>query len=302
MRIYKSKHAIFWLIAITFPFLVIPSLTLGQSRTSSVSVGAGNFENSNIFTTFGRGFDPDGGFVEASGSTTFTGLDSNGNIQTMSYSGDGMASADYGLLRTQASGSVSNIYYNPDNPPLVEPGDSINPDGSPSNIQVSAQAVATDTLQFGGSLQAGYQARYQFRLTGVISDPSAFFTMGVTIAGNSERYFSPDDFVGNLLEFYGTQSYPVNGSTPQEVRIQVLSSFAPGISSRPEGSSASGEADFFNTIVLERIEMLDADGNLVPPTEWTVTAASGTNYPVPEPSGLALLLSLIPALVIVRRM
>ena len=122
MQVAKSCH-----LALFVTVLCVTPALSQNSRTSSVIVGAGNPENSNVFENYGGSFDPDGGLVQSSGSTVFIGLDSNSQIQEMDYSGAGMASADYGLLRTQASGSVSNIYYNPDNDPLLEPGDYVNP-------------------------------------------------------------------------------------------------------------------------------------------------------------------------------
>jgi hypothetical protein len=282
------------LLAIACMLSVAISPCPAQTRTTQVLIGAANGSLSNVFETFGSEFNNLGEEITTSGSTTFTGLDRNGDEQTMNYSGHATASAEFGLLRTRAFGSVTNTYYNSDNPPLVDEYDTINPDGSPQSLQVAAVATFTDSLQFGGSLQPGYQARYFLRITGELSDPSAFHTVGITIAGNSERYFSPDDHVGYLLDFYNTQSYFVNGVTPQEVTLNVLSSFSISPQSFADGSTVEGEADFFNTTILERVELVDANGNLVPNSEWNVVSASGINYQVPEPTtgllaGLALL-------------
>lgn len=112
--------------------------------------------------------------------------------------------------------------------------------------------------------------------------------MGVGIAGNPDESFFAFD-PGSYNEIWATQSYDINGITPQTIHVQFSNQFVVDANDVPEGSTFSGTSDFSSTLTLAQIQVVDANGNEVT-SGWTVTAASGTHYPtVPEPASFAAL-------------
>lgn len=235
--------------------------------------------------------------VSASYSGSFTGMDGSGNTRTMSFSGTASGSAQYGQLHASASGTVTNTYYNSANPAYVtyNPAtgqQTINTAGSPDGFQSYSFASFQDTLQYGGALQSGYQARYIFHLEGTLSGVDAFPTLGVTIGNNQTQSFTTSQ-TGNLSLDWATTDVPIDGQTPQLITVSFSTSFSLDLStgSTPDGSNVSGMAQFSDTLTLATIEVVDANGN--PVSGVTITSDSGTSYPmaVPEPSTWAALLS-----------
>ncbi len=295
-----------WLAAMVASLLMaplwMPSLASAE-LTSFAGLVASNFENSDFGEPVDDAFSNTGALVTANGTASYTGMNSFGSVETMTFSGRGRAQAQYGRLRTFASGTISNTYFNPDNEPLVDSFGDINPDGSPTNLQAFGQATWTDTLQYGGfSAGSGYGARYGFRITGNFSGDaeSVFHTLGITIAGNRERYTTENTSPGRYFDLYTTDTYPVNGTTPQTVEIQILSSFGISPETVEDGSRLSGSADFFNTVDLIAVDLVDPAGEVVPRSEWTLVTGSGTDYRVPEPATIGLVLASL-AMAAVRR-
>ena len=220
----------------------------------------------------------------------FTGMDRTGTQQTMTFSGVNHASANYGRLRLFASGIVTNNYYNSSNPKADNGSGTFDlAHGSPDGFESLGFAGFTDTLQFGGSLQAGYKARYIFHVDGTNSGVGGLADMGVEIAGNpTESFFAFDP--GFISTTWATQSYDINGITPQTVHVQFSNQFTMLNADHPDGATVSGASDFSSTLTLTAVEVLDAGGN--PVSGVTATGSSGTVYSttVPEPTTFALLL------------
>jgi hypothetical protein len=94
-----------------------------------------------------------------------------------------------------------------------------------------------------------------------------------------------------VSENWATQSYAVNGTTPQSVNVQFSTQFDVALNNGtvPDGSTITGTSDFSDTLTLTNIIVTDANGN--PVSGVTVTSSSGTQYPVnvPEPASLSLM-------------
>ncbi|HLO97074.1 MAG TPA: PEP-CTERM sorting domain-containing protein, partial [Fimbriimonas sp.] len=144
-----------------------------------------------------------------------------------------------------------------------------------------------DTLQFGGSLEAGYRARYVFHVDGFNVGPGTMADMSVTIAGNNEQFFAFDQGYNNTI--WATQSYEINGITPQEIAVQFSTQVVNDTWLYEDGITFSGVSDFSSTLVLDHIEVIDANGDLVT-SGVTLSSASGTQYNmVPEPASMMAL-------------
>lgn len=269
-----------------------PAPLRAQSPSSSISTSNGvvvaNIHNSPSDYNLDSNYSGTGAYTSAQATRAFTGQDGSGNTRTMTFTGSASSSATYGQLHLFARGQVTNTYYNANNP-LFYDGNTgtVNPAGSPDLLGAVAFASFTDTLQFGGQLQAGYSARYFFHVDGTNSGTNALEYLSVNIAGNGETFYNFNP--GTIDTIYATKAYLINGTTPQAISVTFSSQFSLSTDSVADGSNVSGMANFSNTASLAGIQIVDSNGR--PVSGVTYTAASGTAYPmgVPEPGTWALL-------------
>ncbi len=269
----------------SFFLLGLSALAPAQSRwtTSLVAVNNAGYQ----FSMLDFQSSNDGSPTVASGTKSFSGLDRNGNAQTMTFTGFTQSSANYGRLKVNTYGKTTNNYYNASNPVYYNSSTGItDPNGSPDSLTALGFAGFSDVLQFGGSLQAGYRARYIFHVDGTNAGSGALADMSVTIAGNNETFFAFSSGYTNTI--WATQSYEINGITPQTVDVQFSTQFVNDTWLHNDGDTVEGFSNFYSTLTLDHIDILDASGNLV--TQGvTVSSASGTNYAVPEPATMLAL-------------
>ena len=196
----------------------------------------------------------------------------------MTLSGTGKALANYGALHVYASGTVDNPYYNASNPTYFTGftnNGKVNPAGSPQYLSVSGQAVFNDTLQLSSPNDPIIGYRYLFHVDGNITNAgnaSAFFAFSAggnsivfetnTEGSNSADWATPEwTFIpGDFIHFGGTFG----------------AVFTVDAANTPEGQSVSGTSDFYNTLTISGIQLLDANGNQV--TGATYLTASGAQY------------------------
>ena len=272
------------------------TLGIGATRLSAQSLSSGAFQSveqssvSNFDYAQNYNNSSTGAPVSASYTQSFTGMDGAGKTQTMTFNGTSSGSATYGQLHCAASGTVTNTYYNASNPTFIDPAvGPNNPAGSPDGFASTSISSFTDTLQYGGALQAGYQALYIFHVDGTNNGFNPQAALQVTIAGNS-----PEDFFATQSGFnsddFATMEYAINGQSPQSITVQLDARFQLGTQNVADGSTLSGDANFSDTATLAGIEIVDANGN--PVSGVTVTTASGTPYDVvPEPKTFVFVLS-----------
>ena len=267
-----------------------------QTRSTAVVVGVSNTDFADqgllVSTTFQS--DSEVPFTSGGATTSYDGLDRGGNEATMTFNGNGSGASEFGRLRTFTDITVTNAFYNSDNEPFVNSiTGEINSEGTPDFLESFAAARFTDTLQYGGTLQSGYGARYIFAITGTVSGNARnSAAIQTQIAGNEpeEETFNYGTN-GPVFSRYATQTYAINGTTPQEIFVAFGSATTAFTQDFPDGTTIFGTGEFRSTAVLTAIEITDATGNLV--SGVTVTSASGTAYPVaspvPEPATLAAL-------------
>ncbi len=222
----------------------------------------------------------------ASASRQFTGKNRSGQTQTMTFDGICQTKSEFGRLHSYTAGTLTNNYYNENNA-LYNDGTTVNPNGSPDSFASLGFATFDDTLQFGGSLQAGYKARYYFHLSGIVSGVGTLADLAVKIAGDPDESFF-EWGTGNISTTWVTQSHEINGITPQPIHVQFSTQFVANCFDLDDGATVTGSANYQSTLTLSRIEVVDANDN--PVSGWTVASESGTSYPtVPEPSSLAVI-------------
>jgi len=239
--------------------------------------------------------------TSASVNQSFTGMDGAGDEQTMGFTGQTIASSQYGQLHCYTTATLTNSYYNAGNTPYADPnGDLNDANGSPTTLTSLGFAIFDDILQFGGNLQAGYKARYIFHIDGTNSGDGAAADLGVDIDGHpGDAFFDFDP--GSIDTTWATSDWDVNGITPQTIHVQFSNQVVFNTYDYADGTNLAGTSDFSATVTLSDIEVVDGNGNYV--TGWTVSSASGTIYPtmqaVPEPCTLLVLG--IPALLLRKR-
>ena len=275
---------------------------LGSLSIFSLCASASVVVGSSLFSISGVGFNQNGSFnhdlASASSSDAtpssasldqdFTGMDRTGATRTMNFVGTNQAASTYGRLHLFASGTVTNNYYNAANPKAYNGTDNYNlTTGSPDGVYSLGFTGFTDTLQYGGSLQAGYTARYIFHVDGTNSGQGALADLSFGIQGYSDESFFAFD-PGFISTNWATQSYAINGITPQLVHVQFSNQFTMVNADNADGATISGASNFSSTLTLAAVEIRDANGN--PVSGVTVSSDSGTVYPVnlPEPASLTL--------------
>ncbi len=239
----------------------------------------------------------DGSTSFATLNQSWTGLNGTGQSQTMNFQGTTIASSNFGQLHCYTDGTVTNSYYNANNSVYWD-GSSYNPSGSPDVLVSLGFAGFNDTLHYGGTLQFGYKARYIFHLDGFQSGFGTLADLAFNVDGNpGDSFFETGQ--GNINTTWVTQTYEINGITPQNISVQFSTQFVHNTFEVADGSSTSGISDFSSTLNLVGIEVLDANDN--PVTGWTVSSESGTVYQaVPEPASIFAITALA-ALVSKRR-
>ncbi len=244
----------------------------------------------------------DGSTATAQTTRDFTGMDSAGNTQVMPFSGTTVTSAQYGRLHSYTSGTVSNTYYNPANPIAADYwGTTFYPDGSPKVFSLLGFAGFNDTLQYGGALEAGYQARFIFHVDGTNSGTGAAADLAVNVQDQPSQGFF-DFSNGYLSTTWATTGFDINGTTPQNLNVQFSDQVVFNLDQIPEGGSYTGTSDFSSTLTMTGIQIVDANGKQV--SGVTVTSGSGTIYAVnpsvPAPGGVPMVIGMAGAMI--RRM
>ena len=278
----------------------------GTASLSSVAViGAGNISsdgtgNIALWAT-AETYSPTGQAVMATGSQSFSGSDSQGNPQVMTLSGTAKAQAQYGVFHAYATGQVLNPYYNATaNAPYYPGGTGPNLDGSPQYLEVFGQALFNDTLTLNPTIDPVVGLRYIFHLEGsVIDDGHSYAYLTFSSGANSTSFFtSPGHPNGDLA----TPEWDVTPGSPVAIsgNFGAVTLVNASLDFTPEGVDINGTADYYNTLSLSSIQLLDAAGNQV--NGATYLTASGTHYnvlggtygpaDVPEPGSLALLVGL----------
>lgn len=275
--------------ALTLALAALTGIAFAQSRSSSAATGVTNYdypdENGNIsMYALDYDYNSQGEQANASINQNFTGMNMSGQQQTMNFTANAYSRGDYGLLRTAAWGSLSNTYFNPDNPWYWNSlTGEVNEEGSPDGFIAAGWASYTDQLAFNG-ISGGYYARYSFFIHGEVQGGDAYTYLNVWINGNLESFTV--EGTGYVGEYFNTDRYFI-GSAGHEMTASLTSQFLPNSYWAEDGSTFSGASLFGNTVTLTGIVVEDEFGNVV--DGWTVSSASGTNYPVPEPATMSIL-------------
>ncbi len=192
-----------------------------------------------------------------------------------------MATASYNTLRTSASGTITNTYYD-------ENYDHGAGTGVPTAYFSQGNAQFSQTLQYGGTAHS-YTSTYILRLTGSIAgNGRAAVSISLTHASQPAQTWIFRE-VGTFDLMIYSQAY-IHGASPQEFKLSINTLYSFDMFRYPEGADASGGADFGSTLEVVGIDLRDEMGNLQP--QGTITSDSGQQFAivaVPEPSSVALL-------------
>lgn len=290
-----KSRLLFATLALAGASLAVAQTDPGYSQFNYSDVYVVNTTDRSQYDLPGNG-GGDGHSSHDAATASFMGMDRSGNAQTMAFSG-GCATSTVNGLHVVTTGTLTNSYYNSSNP-LYRPADDTHPaSGSPDSLVSLGFAGFSDTLQYGGALQDGYQARYVFHIDGTNSGRGSAADLGVNVGSDNDAFFDFDP--GSIDTTFATKGFAVNGQTPQAITVQFSDQVVfdlfdnPRDGTLPDGSNLDSTSDFADTATFVGIELVDANGNVVPTSQWTVTAASGAHYAqlnaVPEPASLAAL-------------
>lgn len=256
-----------------------------QSTWTESIVGGSNMSEPGGITPFDFA-SSDGPTSTASSTKSFTGMNREGDSQTMTFSGTSTNSAEFGRLHSYNEGHLTNSYYNEGNTPYANGGGGVfDENGTPDSLTSLGFAGFTDTLQYGGELQSGYKARYLFHFDGFNSGIGYLADLGVKIGDDDwESFFAYAD--GYNSDVWATVDHQINGITPQTIQVQFSAQVVFDTFNLVDGGNYDGLSNFSSTVTLSGIEVRDANDNLV--GGWTVTSGSGTHYPVPVPEPASL--------------
>lgn len=275
-------------------FALISQAAIAQTRSTAVIIGVSNIDyaSEGLLVSSLYSQDNPGGFTSGSAGQSFEGNNRSGDASVMTLNASGFGSSDFGRLRTYTSLTLENAFYNSENTPYVNSiTEEINTEGTPDFFDSFAAARFTDTLQYGGQLQSGYRARYFFNIHGNVSgNASAGAALQVQVAENEPEYISYSFAPGEQVRTYATQTYAINGTFAQNIKVDFGTATSGYTQSVNDGDTIFGIGDFSSTTTLAGIEVTDAAGNII--SGYTLTSASGTSYPVapvPEPASMMAL-------------
>lgn len=248
---------------------------------------------------------------------TFSGVDSDGNTATGTFSAQASADASYKVLRTHTSILLDNPVRIGANAPYVNADGSVNEGGIPNEWSASAHARTSDLIAIENSAVAFL--RFIFDVEGSLASPPPetgiqSFVQLTNTAGYFDILFHAQTLHSPYLEVnerVWSGGIPVVDGWAQFDFVFFSStslSSAYGLSfgyGELEGGYHEAYAEFGNTITMADIIGYDSSGNIV--DLGRVVGESGTVYydgatgEVPEPSMPALLIIAGFAVVAVRR-
>lgn len=221
-----------------------------------------------------------------------TSFESSDGFATTTYSGQAYAMATYNTLHAAVSGEVRNTYHDLGFAFEEEDG-VIYTNGVPLDFSSFAEARFTQNLVYGGFTANHYISTFLFHLTGSVDgNANQAYAMVEMVHGMSptQRWFFDNfnaDENGNFsLDI--SHSVIVNTSNLEfSLRLYTNVSFL--MDQYPDGSDASGSANFGNTLEFVGIDVRDEEGNHL--SDGTITSDSGASIPIiqiPEPSAALL--------------
>lgn len=266
-------------------------------------VGVGNTAISGYIGVLDGHDSEDGTPTSAHANTTFGGMKRDGTDGgRIGYDSSSHTSTQYGQLHAYGQTTVTNSFYNANNPIYYDSNDnSFHPDGTPDFLCSLCFAGFNDTLQYGGvALQGGYEARFVFHIDGTNTGDTGDYGLSAASAGLSVNVGSDNDgqgFYDAVVDRdFATKGFAVDGQNPQQLNVQFSAQVVFNTYQYDDGTDLTGTSDFTETASLAGIALYDPrTGTYVPTSQWSVSSASGTQYtqlnsaPVPEPASLLAL-------------
>ncbi len=284
----NGSKPLLWATLLTLAASSVASSSAFAQTTPSLEAFQGIYAgNSGGFANILGNGSPNDASNPFQGSANFTGNDHRGNPQQMTVSGTAYSSANFGQIHVYGSGTVTNSYYNPANQPFTDSNGNVNPNGSPDLLAVHGNAGWTDTFTYTGLQGTGYKVNYYFALEGTASGDVEAGLNFSTSDPNGPSY-NPRTSQGSAL--WITPDYQVDWGVPFNISTDFYGGMTTYVSQKLDGSTYTATGNYADTLTLAGIQVRDANGN--PVSGWSVTSASGTQYPlgapVPEPGSLAL--------------
>ena len=166
--------------------ITLAALGSAQSRSGLVLAAAGNADQTDSQLAYGADFSGDGSKTTLSTTKDWSGQDSFGNAQTMTFTQTAMAEQNFLKSRVSVDATLTNVFYSPANAPYYTGSGNPNDEGVPDTISAIASARYSDKLAFGGGAFTGYKSVYRFHIEGSFTGTNVGATLKTIIAGNKE--------------------------------------------------------------------------------------------------------------------
>ncbi len=266
-------------------------LAYSQFRFSDVGINASNtdFRRNDGSLSFPNveQYVNNGGVTEQhTMSAEFDGNDTNGNAATMRISGTALAQGDYGLLRTSASATLENSFYNVNNDPYYNSQTNQFTGRTPDIMNLYGYAGWSDRIRVG-STATNYYSTWIFHVSGNNSGSKEFTYLQTKVGNNaSENFYYGTN--GAISETVRVSRYIVGGVN-ENVDFSLFSTFQPRTQFLANGQTVSGASLFGSTVTLDAVEFRTAPGGQLL-TNLSFSSDSGYGYNVvPEPASMTIL-------------
>lgn len=285
---------------------LIPSWAWGQSVRAMVMTTVTNLDYGGHNSVLALGYEstqmPATPVTLPPSSAYFSGTTNSGAQGTMVFSGTATASVGEAVhgpyplpkgLHAHVQGTVSNIFYNPVNPPyfnaLVSPPE-VDEDGVPDELEVYGLAEINEIHTLNGPGTGQARVSYRFYVTGQITGgPLDAYGNGTIAWMKYQAGSNPPEYAwftmpnlpnGRFAGYFNTGSYPAGNGVPQTTTMSLVTEYRTTTTYLAEGSQTHGNVDFGSTIRLIGIDVTDEEGNAL--AGWTLTDSEGVTYEFPE--------------------
>lgn len=298
MNLRKSVSAA--ILMAGFMSLIQPAQAAWTSATTAWGYNPATFPGG--MATLDSNYVYDTSVSSLTGSTSFSGIDGNGDAGTMTFAYTGQAQTTATSLKAQASASLTNGFYNAANPAYMQGFDAwwnpiIEPNGVPTVLAFHAISHYQKQLAITGASSLSY-ITFDVRIDGTISGTastnnfrsSAFLENAGGIQIFTESQINQTVTSGNIDVSGGLANIDIMLGASIYIDLVGDVSF-----SDPLLLEGTGTVDFFNTATLGTFYGYDANGN--PVDLISVTSGDGQRFDtfrvtnsanVPEPESLAL--------------
>ena len=204
-----------------------------------------------------------------SGSKIINGVDGSSNSASMTLAYDSEAEVSSGAVKTKASATLTNGFYNPaENDPFVtDTSFNTDPNGVPESFSIDSRATYSNSFVLTGDSALDH-IQFAFHLDGTFSGNQGGGIQLYQTSPSFDAIFLASDFShgSSVDELINSNHVNVIGGLADldfYIRATIQYDFYDGFFGNPGTDILTGTSDFFNTLTLGEISGFDDLGNPV---------------------------------------